>query len=71
VTVSVVGPDGSTLAVLFQGALGEGTYSYPWAAALPGAAPAPPGQYQLQVAAVDALATVVQTAPFQVSPATP
>jgi hypothetical protein len=68
VTVSVLGPDGSTLAVLFQGALGAGTYSYPWTAALPGGAPAPPGQYEAQVTAVDALTAVTQTAVFAVSP---
>jgi flagellar hook capping protein FlgD len=67
VSVTVVAPDGSTAATLFGGPLDAGTYSYVWNATLGDGSPAPAGQYQVQIAVVDTLGTVVQTAGFDVT----
>jgi hypothetical protein len=64
-TVTVLGPDGSTLATLFQGPLDGGIYSYAWTAT------PPEGQDQVSVTAVDPLGTVTQSAPFVVATAPP
>jgi flagellar hook assembly protein FlgD len=70
-TVTVLGPDGSTVATLFAGELGTGSYSYPWNVTLPDGTPAPPGQYEVQVSVADFLGTVTQPASFQVTAASP
>jgi flagellar hook assembly protein FlgD len=70
-TVTVVGPDGSTVATLFAGELGAGSYSYPWNVTLPDGTPAPPGQYEVQVSVADPLGTVTQPASFQVAAVSP
>ena len=70
-TVTVLGPDGSTSATLFAGALGPGSYAYAWNGRLTDGSIAAPGQYQVQVAVVDSLGTVTQAAPFQVAAASP
>jgi len=64
-TVTVLGPDGSTLATLFQGPLDGGIYSYAWTVT------PPEGQDQIAVTAVDSLGTVTQSAPFTVTTAPP
>jgi flagellar hook assembly protein FlgD len=71
VTVTILGPDGSTVAILFQGGLGAGTYSYTWNGLLADGTPAPAGHYQVLVTVVDALGTVTQTAGFDVTAAPP
>jgi hypothetical protein len=70
-TVTVLGPDGSTVATLFAGALGAGSYSYPWNMRLSDGTLAAPGQYEVQVSVADPLGTVTQPAPFQVTAAPP
>jgi flagellar hook assembly protein FlgD len=70
-TVTVVGPDGSTVAALFAGELGAGSYSYQWNVTLPDGTPAPPGQYEVQVSVADPLGTVTQPASFQVAAVSP
>jgi flagellar hook assembly protein FlgD len=67
----VLGPDGSTVATLFAGPLGPGSYTYQWNGRLADGTIAVPGQYQVQVAVVDPLGAVTQPAPFQVAPASP
>jgi hypothetical protein len=71
VTVTIVAPDGSTAATLFQGQLAAGTYSYTWNGLLADGTPAPAGNYQVLVSVVDSLGTVTQPAPFVVAPAPP
>jgi N-acetylmuramoyl-L-alanine amidase/FlgD Ig-like domain len=71
VSVTVLGPDGSTAATLFEGPLGAGTFSYAWNGLLGDGTPAPPGHYQVLVAATDTLGTVTQTAAFDIAVAPP
>jgi hypothetical protein len=71
VSVTVLGPDGSTVATLFDGFLGAGTFSYAWNGLLADGTPAPPGHYQAVVTAVDTLGTVTQTAGFDITAAPP
>jgi hypothetical protein len=70
-TVTVLGPDGSTVATLFAGELGVGSYAYPWSGRLADGSVPPPGQYEVQVSVADPLGTVTQPAPFQVTAASP
>jgi flagellar hook assembly protein FlgD len=70
-TVTILAPDGSTAATLFQGELAAGTYSYTWNGLLADGTPAPAGNYQVLVAVTDALGTVTQPAPFAVAAAPP
>lgn len=67
VTVTILGPDGSTVATLFQGPLGAGTYSYTWNGLLADGTPAPAGHYQALVSVVDGFGTVSQPAGFDVT----
>jgi len=67
VGVTVLAPDGSTVATLFEGPLAAGMYSYGWNALLADGTPAPPGHYQLLVTAIDTLTTVTQPAGFDVA----
>ena len=67
VDVTIVAPDGSTVATLFEGPLTAGTYSYGWNALLGDGTPAPAGHYQVLVTATDALTTVTQPAGFDVA----
>jgi flagellar hook assembly protein FlgD len=71
VTVTIVGPDGSTVAAVFQGGLAAGSYSYTWTALLGNGTNAPDGQYQAVVSVADALGTVTQTAGFGITSAPP
>jgi flagellar hook assembly protein FlgD len=71
VGVTVLGPDGSTVATLFEGALGAGTFSYAWSGLLGDGTQAPAGHYQVQVTATDTLGTVTQTAGFDIASAPP
>jgi hypothetical protein len=71
VTLTILAPDGSTAATLFQGELGAGTYSYTWNGLLDDGTPAPAGNYQVFVTVVDPLGTVTQTAAFAVAAASP
>ncbi len=66
VTVTILAPDGSTAATLFAGPLAPGTYTYSWDGHRPDGTTAVAGHYQVQVAVVDALGTVTQTAGFDV-----
>jgi len=69
--VTILAPDGTAAATLFQGPLGPGTYSYTWNGLLLDGTPAPAGHYQVVVSAVDALGTVTQAAGFDVTAAPP
>ena len=69
VTVTVLGPDGSILSTLFEGSLGAGTFSYVWNGLLADGTQAPPGHYQVLVTAIHTLATVTQTAGFDIAAA--
>ncbi len=71
VTVTILGPDGSTAATLFQGGLAAGTYSYTWNGVLGDGTPAPAGHYQVLVSVVDGFGTVTQPAGFDVTVAPP
>ena len=71
VTVTILGPDGSTAAMLFQGELGAGTYSYTWNGLLSDGTPAAVGNYQVLVSVVDSLGTVSQPAVFDITAAPP
>lgn len=71
VTVTILGPDNSTVATLFQGPLTAGTYSYAWNGLLADGTPAPAGHYQVLVTVVDQLGTVTQLAGFDITPAPP
>jgi hypothetical protein len=66
-SVTIVAPDGSTVATLFSGALGPGSYGYVWDGRLPDGSTAPAGHYQVQVAVVDVLGAVTQAAAFDVA----
>jgi hypothetical protein len=70
-SVTVLGPDGSAVATLFEGFLGAGTFSYGWNGLLADGSPAPPGRYQALVAVVDSLGSVTQTAGFDITAAPP
>jgi flagellar hook assembly protein FlgD len=67
VTVTILGPDGSTVATLFRGALGAGAYSYAWNGLLGDGTMAPVGHYQVLVSVDDTLGTVTQTAGFDIA----
>jgi flagellar hook capping protein FlgD len=71
VTVTVLGPDGSTLSTLFEDPLGAGTFSYAWNGLLADGTQAPAGHYRVSVTAIDTLATVTQTAGFDIAAAPP
>jgi flagellar hook assembly protein FlgD len=71
VSVTVLAPDGSTVATLFSGALGSGTYSYSWDGHMPDGSTAPDGHYQVLVSVTDALGTVTQAAAFDVTSTPP
>jgi N-acetylmuramoyl-L-alanine amidase/FlgD Ig-like domain len=65
--ITVLGPDGSPVVTVFAGPLQAGAYSFGWNGLGPDGSPAPAGHYQVSVSVVDALATVTQTAPFDVA----
>jgi N-acetylmuramoyl-L-alanine amidase/FlgD Ig-like domain len=69
--VTILGPDGSTVATIFQNGLISGAYSYTWTALLADGSPPPDGHYQVVVSVADALGTVTQSAPFDVAAAPP
>ncbi len=71
VSVTILGPGGSTVATLFSGSLGAGTYTEVWNGRLADGSTAPNGHYQVLVSAADPLATVTQAAAFDVSSAPP
>jgi flagellar hook assembly protein FlgD len=70
-TVTIVAPDGSTVATLLSGELGPGTYSSGWDGRLADGSTAPDGHYQVQVSVADALGTVTQAAAFDVASTPP
>ena len=70
-TVTIVAPDGSTVATLLSGELGPGTYSSGWDGRVADGSTAPDGHYQVVVSVVDALGTVTQAAAFDVASAPP
>ena len=59
------------MATLFDGFLGAGTFSYAWNGLLADGTQAPAGRYQVLVTAIDTLATVTQTAGFDIAVAPP
>jgi flagellar hook assembly protein FlgD len=71
VSVTILAPDGSTVATIFAGPLGAGTYSFGWDGHMADGSTAPDAHYQVLVSVADALGTVTQTAGFDVTSAPP
>ncbi len=67
VSVSVVAANGTTVATVFQGPLGPGSYSFGWNALGADALPVAPGGYRVVVSVTDGLGQTAQAAAFDVA----
>ncbi len=71
VSVTILAPDGSTVATLFNGQLVAGMSSFGWDGHMADGTTAPDGHYEVLVTVGDALGTVTQTAAFDIASAPP